>query len=357
MKIFISSLIVGMEPFRAAARAAVTSLGHEPVLAEDFPAQTASPQMACLQGLRSADLVVLIMGADYGAVQAASGRSPTHEEYLEARNKKPILVFVQDGVNRGSQQAAFLADVQGWQGGFFRASFKDPAALQSLITRAIHEQLLATAAAPLDVDLLTKKASDLLQQSRCRRSGSTALNVAITGGPIQQILRPAELESPALVEALHQEALFGEHRLFISNRASDNGVIAAALFLEQENGARIQVDEQGTLLLRLPLEPPASRSDFGYGMFAIIEETVLAKLEAAVGYAAFVLERIDPTHKLTHVGVAASIDAADYLGWRTQAEQDASPNSGTMGMHSGEYSPIFLSKPRAALRFDRRHLA
>jgi hypothetical protein len=36
MKIFVSSLITGMEPFRAAAREAIIQLGHEPVMAEDF---------------------------------------------------------------------------------------------------------------------------------------------------------------------------------------------------------------------------------------------------------------------------------------------------------------------------------
>jgi len=36
MKIFISSLIKGFEPFRTAARAAVKTLRHEAIMAEDF---------------------------------------------------------------------------------------------------------------------------------------------------------------------------------------------------------------------------------------------------------------------------------------------------------------------------------
>lgn len=72
MRIFISSLISGFEPFRNAARSAVRSLGHEPVVAEDFGAMAASPQVACLQGLRSADLVVLMLGERYGTVPPGS---------------------------------------------------------------------------------------------------------------------------------------------------------------------------------------------------------------------------------------------------------------------------------------------
>ena len=67
-------------------------------MAEDFGARPASPQVACLQGLRSADVVVLILRERYGAVPPRSKVSPTHEEYLEARDGKPILRFVQEGV-------------------------------------------------------------------------------------------------------------------------------------------------------------------------------------------------------------------------------------------------------------------
>ena len=49
------------------------------------------------------------------------------------------------------------------------------------------------------------------------------------------------------------------------------------------------------------------------------------------------MDKVDPTQRLTHVAVAAKISDADYLGWRTEREKDANPNSIT---------------PRAALRLD-----
>ena len=82
MKVFISSLIAGLQPLRQAARTAVTTLSHQPLMAEDFGAQAHSPQIACLNGVRDADLIVLILGESYGAVQS-SGLSATHEEYRE----------------------------------------------------------------------------------------------------------------------------------------------------------------------------------------------------------------------------------------------------------------------------------
>ena len=68
MRIFLSSLISGMEDRRTAVARAVRALGHEPVMAEDFGAQPVSPQIACLQGARESAAVVLILGERYGAV-------------------------------------------------------------------------------------------------------------------------------------------------------------------------------------------------------------------------------------------------------------------------------------------------
>jgi hypothetical protein len=73
------SLISGMEPIRVAARSAVTPLGHEPLVAEDFGALPHSLQVVCLDALRQAGAVVLIMGTRYGAVQP-TGLSATYEE-------------------------------------------------------------------------------------------------------------------------------------------------------------------------------------------------------------------------------------------------------------------------------------
>ena len=48
MKVFISSLISGMEELRVVAREATSALGHEPVMAEDFSAQAQSPKWLTL---------------------------------------------------------------------------------------------------------------------------------------------------------------------------------------------------------------------------------------------------------------------------------------------------------------------
>jgi hypothetical protein len=139
VRVFVSSLISGYEPYRVAAAEAVETLGHQVVRAEDFPASPGTPQQACLGAVRDSDLVVLLIGERYGHPQP-SGLSATHEEYREARERKPVLVFVEAGVTRESAQQSFLDEVQAWATGHFRASFSSAAELKAVVLRGLHDQ-------------------------------------------------------------------------------------------------------------------------------------------------------------------------------------------------------------------------
>lgn len=357
MKVFISSLISGFEPFRDAARSAVRSLGHEPVMAEDFGAMAASPQVACLQGLRSADLMVLILGERYGTVPPGSKVSPTHEEYLEARDRKPILLFVQEGVSREPRQVELLRDAQGWGGGLFRAGFRSPEELKEQVIRAVHRFEMAQAVAPLDVPKLRSIADRMLKvamQTRGSFQGAPRLRVAVAAGPRQRILRPAELESDTLIDAIHQRASFASPRIFDRSFGIETRIEDDALHIGQETGARISLDEWGGLELGLPVDRRPRRT---YGIDSIIEEDVMREIANAIAFTEWMLEKIDPTQRLTHIAVAARIEAPDHMAWRTQAEQDASPNSATLRMGGQPERAVSVDRPRGALKFDGRRLA
>ncbi len=69
----------------------------------------------------------------------------------------------------------------------------------------------------------------------------------------------------------------------------------------------------------------------------------------------WVLDRIDPTQRLTHVVPAATIEGAEMRPWRTRREQNEKPGSYSMNMNQKEHRPVSLSpphRPRAALKFD-----
>ena len=148
MRVFISSVIKGMEGFREAVTQAIVALGHEPVDAEDFNASPDSPRVSCLEELRESEAMVLILGKRYGAKQT-SGLSATHEEYKAAREaQKPVLVMVQQNVDREPLQHEFVQEVQDWATGHYTGTFdtreklllETVAALRQLETRGITQK-------------------------------------------------------------------------------------------------------------------------------------------------------------------------------------------------------------------------
>ncbi len=149
VKVFISSIIGGFTEFREAARRAAEALGHQVIRAEDFPASSITPQQACLQGVREADVVLLIVGDRYGVVQPW-GLSATHEEYREARERKPVMVFLGSGGQRKPAQQRFLDELEAWATGHFRTAFSSADELHNAVVRALHEHELAMSVGPVD---------------------------------------------------------------------------------------------------------------------------------------------------------------------------------------------------------------
>ena len=356
MRIFISSLITDFETQRTAARRAVTTLRHEPVMAEDFGAQPNSPQIACMQGLRSSDMMVLILGEHYGFVPPNSTLSATHQEYREARETKPVVAFVQEGISPGPEQAAFIAEVQAWEGGLFRGGFVAADDLQDSVTRALHDVTLANATGPVDEQEMAARALAMLPPENKNHVTLVMLELIIVGGPRQRILRPVELEDQGLAERLEQSALFGKNRLFDRSLGTASGLDGADLVLGQERGASMRLTEHGSIAVRVPLDDPRSQRrglDHMSGM-VIIEESVQHRLGVALDYAAEIIDHIDRTQRLTHLAVAVRLTGVEHRTWRTQAQHAASSSSVQMGIGGmRERLPVTLTVRRAALGLDR----
>ena len=357
MKVFISSLIRGFEEFRAAAVAAVRSLGHEPITAETFPAGVSSPRVACLDGIRNADVVVLILGAGYGTVQPVSGLSATHEEYREAKDHRPVIAFVQEGVDREPAQQEFVREVQDWSGGLFGGGFGTAEELRDALTQAIHRFELSAAAAPVDAGEMLARALELIPRENRSyiRRGGPLLHLAVVGGPAQAILRPVEIEEPEFAHGLLREATYGDSAVFEPAHGSERNFANGTLQLSQETGATIVIDERGSVRVSVPIAG-------GTGMVgALIEENVAEALNRALAHAAEILEKVDETERLSRIVVAAGIDSNGVMGWRTRREDQANPNSMTMSsmFHQGDHEPIHFQpsdRARAALSFDRERM-
>lgn len=105
MKIFISSVRRGLEEERHALPGLISAVGHTPVRFEDFTAQPVPSREACLQGVTSSDVYLLLLGPHYGHRFPDTGQSPTHEEWTAAiRAGMPRLVYQKLGVTLDPDQ-------------------------------------------------------------------------------------------------------------------------------------------------------------------------------------------------------------------------------------------------------------
>lgn len=353
MKIFISSLINGFESFRGAAEAAISSLGHTVVRAENFAASPSSPQRSCLDGVRQSDVVVLLLGGRYGFKQP-SGLSATHEEFREAQKQRPVFAFVQSGVQRESDQVAFVEEVQAWSSGLYTGSFSTEQELRTRLTLAIHKWEVAKASGFIDAEEIRERAVKLVPiQDRRYAATSTVLTVAMASGPSQQIIRPSELEKSAFAQDLTKFALFEEPPLFTTTEKTSASIRGHTLELTQESRS-FTIDEQGSVRITTTLD-----SSGGFGS-VVIEEDVLENLAQSLAFGVRLLDRIDPTEKLSHVVLAVNLLGSDHCGWRTTAEHRASPNTFPISLTRRDFSPVCLSPPhqlRPSLRLQSRKMS
>jgi hypothetical protein len=88
----------------------------------------------------------------------------------------------------------------------------------------------------------------------------------------------------------------------------------------------------------------------------LIYEWIQEQLGDAIDYAAWVMDHVDKTQRLTHVAVAVTILGAEHTAWRTLRESEANRNSMTIGNGSDRKTPVTVLRPRAALRLSSAHL-
>ena len=339
MKIFISSVIGGLAQYRDAAARAARTLRHIVKRSEDFAASPDSPQRLCLAGVREADVTLLILEEAYGEPQQTSGLSATHEEYREARERGDVLVFIQEGVTREPLQDAFVREVQSWSGGQYTATFSTADELHDAVIRALHELELARRSGNVDESEVLGRAKALLIDERSASGAS--LCVIVAGAPRQQVLRPAELESKALIDVIMQTALFGGDQVFDRGRGSTDGIQGHHLVIQQDRAA-ILLTQLGDIRVVQPTQREGKRR--GSYLPSLVEEDVQDTIARALRFAAWLLDHVDPNRRLGSVAPVVALVGAGYLGWLTQAERDAHPHSVSLG-NVGEKSHVVALTP------------
>lgn len=112
--VFISSEMRQLASARAGVAEALRAAGFSVVLFEDLGGRDEDAERAYLDGVARSDIYIGVLADRYGTM-LSSGRSPTHEEYLEARRRrgKRISFWLQrDSSDRQGNAADFAQEVQ-----------------------------------------------------------------------------------------------------------------------------------------------------------------------------------------------------------------------------------------------------
>ena len=362
MRVFISSVIGGMEDFRDAVARASKTLRHEVVRAEEFSATPESPRIACLRAARESDVTILIMGERYGDRQE-SGLSATHEEYIEASAaQRPIIIMVQKNKNRESAQREFLNEVRDWKDGHYTDSFESSEELYERTIGSLHDFELRERTGPVNPDEIIHRAQSVLakpeklhlykkvaNRGALQENGyfiqrhspqGPCLAIGLASGPLQTVIRPAQMESQDFWKRLTKYALSDSVSLFSLQEGSDYVVDDGALILVQENRF-VRVEEDGTVSFVVSLRSPEQ------WMSVIVDEEVTQQIERFARFSIEVLNHIDGSHRLSHCVIAAVVLNANYSDWRSRSSIGRNPNRMNLprAMSSAQMQTVTLSPP------------
>ena len=355
-RVFVSSVMDGYSSFRDAVSEGIRQAGCEPVRAEDFPAATYSPRNACLDGVRSADAFVLVLGERYGFI-GPSGLAATEEEYEQARkNHKPVLVFLQDG-EREPRQQQFVNKVQGYVDGHWRKTFRDARTLTKLVRDAARSMELG-GAQRREYQAKTRIEAVLSRQLP-EISGAVWLQTVWVTSRDEEIIDPLDLDDKAFKQKLWRLAHDCDPSLFDYEERKRS--IARPDFLRVEQGdfddwqtksalAVVEIHTNGTLITIQNVAGNKDRSDRmdGYlDMFFLDPAVVRARLSQAWSFAAAWWNDRDPYFRHDPLFYAVALHD---LGTRTFASAPRQGRNITIPSECPENPLIVFDNPRTLSR-------
>lgn len=299
-RVFVSSIMEGFTECREAARRAIVVAGGEPVMAEDFPITTTSPRNACLDGVASSDVCVVIVGGR-GGWRAPSGKLAVEEEYAEAKRlHKFVAVYVQNGT-RDAEADQLVKTLSDYVGGHFRATFDDCADLERIMRDKLPPIL-----APLDLPMTRNDIVETKLRNPHSVHNETTLRVVIVPERQEEVIDKLTIGTDDFAEEVlalgHQRnvKLF-DYAAGKSRRLERNVLVIEEQSQSRYGGAsaarRVELSPDGAVVVDAVVSPSLRSADDLIGMtgtFFLVKSDVVAALSAAFRFAAELFGRIDP---------------------------------------------------------------
>lgn len=321
-RVFISSVIRGFEPVRAAAADGVRAAGDEPILVnEDAPSAPVSSRNLCLDLVDSCDVFLLLLGATAGW-KTPSGQFVIEEEYDRAVQKKlPILLFLQE-TSRDTDAEALAQRLSDYVHGHFRKTFRTLDDLRNAVAAALNALPNNPSSPPTMADFNQQL------QSRPAFSNSATLRLVVQPERQEEVIDPLRLEDDSFIQTILELGHQQPNPVFSFQCGKDSKLINDVLTITQDdrhsrNNALQQVlmtvHPSGLISIESSIVPRQQTGQFGGGgaSMTVLVSDLRDTLRAAITFVDRVYGKIDPHQR--HTRLLTNVTLPD-LNYRTLVE-------------------------------------
>lgn len=206
-RIFISSTIEDLLDARAEVAQCLSMMEvFEPIRIETFPASSEPSQTLCLDEVRKADAILLLLGSRYGYVPTQGNEeslSVTHLEYREARKlDKPVFAFIRECEPREPDQQKFIGEIQEFSHGVFRKLWPSIDILSKEVTRSFVWWLARLARRPDSTIASHEAASERLKSQKLDRVQAKVVGLAPDDSTLSRWVKSA-IEEAGRISSLN----------------------------------------------------------------------------------------------------------------------------------------------------------
>lgn len=343
VRVFVSSVIEEFEEYRAAAKAGIFAAHGEPVLIEDFPSLPVSSRNACLDGIASCDIYIIIVGTRGGWI-APSGKLVVDEEYEEARRlRMPIFGFLQN-TQRDEITTQFVGKISDYIEGIFRLSFTTASELKLAVNKSL---------TPMIQQFKNPEVTPVVFESKLSNPYKTGydafLRVIVAPKRVGEFIDQISLEASDLrneIFALGHQAGIGLFS-YESPKSTEVGINEIIIIQDQQNhspdifnAVRLEISTQGVITIDINVTGSprnGGKHDLQHHLL-IFEDDIATGLKKIFSFVKEFLEKKDPYKRYDPILYNASLCG---LGSRTLTSERTKKNSYSIGMHENQIIRAF----------------
>jgi len=351
-RVFVSSVIKNFEQYREAARQGIEAAGGDPVLVnEDFPALATSSRNACLDGVDSCDIYIVVIG-DRGGWMAPSGKLVVEEEYERARFRKmPVLAFIQN-VKRDADGERLVGLLSDYVDGLFRMTFDTADDLRAKVEKAVAPHVRQHQKPQSDPAMIEKKLTQ-----RFQLTNDTTLRFVLAPERDEEVqdvvsLDPGEFKQ-RILELGHARGvgLFSYEQGKTTNVEIDSLVVVQGGESRRNRGepiVRLEISSGGIVTIDTNVTGRVNRgSQHGiYEGAVIVEADIISALQASMAFCNALFNELDPYKRHQRFMYNTALSG---IGYRELVAEYREQSSFSMNMKDTGIVAAF-DKPRLIIR-------